>query len=194
MEFIETMLVENGEIKNLKYHLKRMEKTAEYFKFQVPNTEFQNLKEKLKVKNEKVRYRITYNQFGIQNIEYFPIKERKFKKFKVIEINFEYPFKYKNRSLFTFHSSLYTSFDEFILIKNSLITDTTISNLAFYTGKEWITPKYPLLKGTKRAELIDKGFLKEENIHIYDIKYFKKIAMINAIIGFLEIDDFDIII
>ena len=71
MEFIETMLVENGEIKNLKYHLKRMKKTAEYFKFQIPSTELQNLKEKLKVKNEKVRCRITYNQFGIQNIEYF---------------------------------------------------------------------------------------------------------------------------
>ena len=60
------------------------------------------------------------------------------------------------------------------LVKNNLVTDSTISNLAFFTGKEWLTPKYPLLKGTKREELIKKGALKEENIHIYDLKYFKK--------------------
>ena len=146
-----------------------------------------------RMKNGEWRVRITYNQWGIQNIEYFPIKERKFKKFKVIEIEFDYSFKYKNRSFFTFHSSLLTSFDEFILIKNNLITDTTISNLAFFTGKEWLTPKYPLLKGTKRAELIEKGILKEANIHKYDLKHFKKIAMLNAIIGFKEIEDYDII-
>ena len=194
MEFIETLFIKNGKIQNLKYHLKRIERTAEYFKFQVPSSEFQNLNEKLKVKSEKLRCRITYNQWGIKNIEFFPIKKRKFKTFKIIEIDFNYPFKYKNRSFFTFHSSLYTSYDEFILIKNNLITDTTISNLAFYTGKEWLTPKYPLLKGTKREELIEKGFLKEANIHKYDLKYFKKMAMINAIVGFMEIEDFDIIL
>ena len=195
MEFIETLLVKNGEIQNLNYHLKRMEKTGKYFKWKTNISEKLKMKsEKLKVKNEKLRYRITYNQWGIQNMEFFPIKKRSFKKFKVLEIEFDYSFKYKNRSLFTFHSSLYTSYDEFILIKNNLITDTTISNLAFYTGKEWITPKYPLLKGTKREELINKGFLKEKNIHKYDLKYFKKIAMINAIVGFMEIEDFDIIL
>ena len=65
--------------------------------------------------------------------------------------------------------------------------------MAFFTGSEWLTPKYPLLQGTKRAELIDKGILKEENIHKYDLPYFKKIAMLNAIIGFKEIEDYDII-
>ena len=34
---------------------------------------------------------------------------------------------------------------------------------------------------------------KEKNIHKYDLKYFQKIALINAILGFFEIDNFDII-
>ena len=186
MEFIETFLIKNGKIQNFKYHLKRMEKTAKFFKFRVPSPKF-------KVKNGDWRVRITYNQFGIQNIEYFSINKREFKKFKVIEIKFDYSFKYKNRkSFFTLHSK-FSCYDEFILIKNNLITDTTISNLAFFTGSEWLTPKYPLLKGTKRDELINKGFLKEANIHKSDLKYFKKIAMLNAIVGFKEIEDFDII-
>jgi len=194
MEFIETLLVKNGEIQNLKYHLKRMEKTAKHFKWKMENGKWK-INEELRMKNGEWRIRITYNQFGIQNIEYFPLKKRKFKKFKIVDIDFDYPFKYKNRNSFSiFHFQFSINYDEFILIKNNLITDTTISNLAFYTGKEWLTPKYPLLKGTKRAELIQKGLLKEENIHKYDLKYFKKMAMVNAILGFLEIEDFDIIL
>ena len=196
MEFIETLYVKNGNILNLEYHLERIKRTAKHFKWKTNLSEKLKVKsEKLKVKSEKLRMRVIYNEKEVKKIEFFPIKQRKFKKFKIINAdNFDYKFKYKNRQFFTLHFSLYTQFDEFILIKNHLITDTTISNLAFYTGSEWITPKYPLLKGTKRAELLDKGFLKEENIHKSDLKYFKKMAMINAIVGFYEIDDYDIIL
>ncbi len=186
MEFIETMYVKNGNILNLEYHLKRIEKTFKHFKYK-NNIKIDNLK------NGEYRVRITYNQFGILNIEYFPIKQREFKKFKLVKINFDYAFKYKNRKpLSTLHTK-FPDYDEFILIKNHLITDTTISNIAFFTGKEWLTPKYPLLKGTKREELLKKGILKEANIHKSDLKFFKKLALINAILGFREIKDFDII-
>jgi 4-amino-4-deoxychorismate lyase len=192
MEFIETVLVKNGKIQNLTYHLKRMEKTAKHFKWKMDNGKWIMDNEKWKTENARVR--ITYSYDGIRNIEVFPLKERKFKKFKLIKIDFDYSFKYKNRKKFSIiHSQFSIDFDEFILVKNNLITDTTISNLAFFTGIEWITPKYPLLKGTKRQELLEKGFLKEENIHIYDLPHFKKMAVINAILGFKEINEFDII-
>jgi 4-amino-4-deoxychorismate lyase len=192
MEFIETLLVKNGKIQNLKYHLNRIKKTAKYFKWKTLDKIIEN--KEWKMKDGEWRIRITYSYDGIRNIEIFPIKKRTFKKFKLVKIDFNYFFKYKNRKKFSIiHSQFSIDFDEFILVKNNLITDTTISNLAFFTGKEWITPKYPLLKGTKRQELIDKGILKKENIHIYDLPYFKKIAMLNAIIGFQEINDFDII-
>ncbi len=194
MEFIETIYVKNGNILNLDYHLERMKRTAQHFKWKTDINEKLKVKSEKYKKSEKLRMRVVYNEKEIINIETFPIKERKFKKFKIIKTdNFDYKFKYKNRDFFTLHFSFYTNFDEFILIKNNLITDTTISNLAFYTGKEWLTPKYPLLKGTKRAELLDKGFLKEENIQKSDLKYFKKMAMINAILGFREIEEYDII-
>lgn len=191
MEFIETVLVKNGKIQNLNYHLKRMKKTAKFFKWKMKNEKWKIENEELKIDNARVR--ITYSYEGIRNIEIFPLKKRTFKKFKLVKINYNYNFKYKNRKKFSILHSQFPEFDEFILIKNNLITDTTISNLAFFTGNEWITPKYPLLKGTKKEELLKKGFLKEENIHIYDLPYFKKMAMINAIIGFQEINEFDII-
>jgi len=192
MEFIETLLVKDGKIQNLKYHLDRIEKTYKYFKWRIENGEWR-INDELRIENGEWRIRIIYNQYGIQKIEIFPIKKRNFKKFKLIKIDFDYKFKYKNRKQFSILNSQFSIYDELILTKNNLITDTTISNLAFFTGKEWITPKYPLLKGTKREELIEKKFLKEANIHISDLKYFKKMAMMNAILGFFEIEDFDII-
>jgi len=197
MEFIETLLIKNGEIQNLKYHLNRMEKTFKYFKWKINKLRIENgewrINDELRIENGEWRIRITYNQYGIQKIETFPIKKRIFKKFKIVKIDFDYKFKYKNRKQFSILNSQFSIYDELILVKNNLITDTTISNLAFFTGKEWITPKFPLLKGTKREELIQKNFLKEENIHTSDLKFFKKIALINAILGFFEIEDFDII-
>ncbi len=188
MDFIETVLIKNSEIQNLKYHQNRINKTAKHFKWKkIPELKNIDLK-------KDARVRITYSSSGIKNIEYFPLIKRNFKKFKLINISFEYAFKYKNRKIFENIKKSFTGFDEFILIKNNLITDTTISNLAFFDGKEWYTPKHPLFYGTKREELLDKGFLKEENIHKYDLPYFKKIAMLNAILGFYEIKDFDIII
>ena len=190
MEFIETMYVKNGNILNLEYHIKRMRRTINYFKWKMENGKW---KINHIIKNGEWRIRITYTQSEIKNIEYFPIKKREFKTFKLIEIDFDYSFKYTNRKLFSSLHSQFSTYDEFILVKNHLITDTTISNLAFFTGSEWLTPKYPLLKGTKREELLKKGLIKEDNIHKSDLKYFKKMAMINAILGFYEIDEYDII-
>jgi 4-amino-4-deoxychorismate lyase len=193
MDIIETLLFKNGKISNLEFHLKRVKNTCRYYKWKFDDS-WKNIEKTLKPAQNPARVRITYNHNGISSIEYFPIKKRNFKKFKVTDIDFNYFIKKKNRKYFESLFSRYPEYDEFILIKNSLVTDTTISNLAFFDGKEWLTPKYPLLKGTKRDELLQKGFLKEINIHKYDLKHFKKIAMLNAIIGFKEIENFDIIL
>jgi 4-amino-4-deoxychorismate lyase len=120
------------------------------------------------------------------------LQKRKFKKFKLIESDIEYSYKYADRT--KLNALKDERFDEIIIVKNGLITDTTISNLAFFDGEKWLTPKTPLLKGTKREELLKKGSLIIKDITPQDIKIFSKIAMINAVLGFFVIDDFDIIV
>ncbi|WP_457563908.1 aminotransferase class IV [Caminibacter pacificus] len=192
MDLIETMLVTNRNIQNFELHIDRVKRSCEYLKWKFDIQEWKSIKDKFPY-NESIRLRVTYNQKGIRDLELFKIQKREFKTFKVVEIDFDYFLKKKKRKNFETLKKRYPKFDEFILIKNGLVTDTTISNLAFFTGNEWITPKFPLLKGTKREELLKKGLLKEENIKKSDLKYFKKIAMINAILGFFEIDEYDII-
>jgi len=175
MSFIETLLITN-KIKNLKYHNKRMNYTRKHF-YDLDEIDLKNY---IKVIPNK-RVRVLYDK-EILKIEYFDLKPRKFEKFKIIETNIEYNFKYANREKL---NKLKTDgYDEIIIVKNGFVTDTTISNLAFFDGENWLTPKTPLLKGTKREEFLEKGLLIEKEIKIDDLKNFSQIAMLNAILGF----------
>ena len=184
MKFIETVLI-TEKIENIDLHNKRMNKTRFDF-FKLPPID---LRDFIELKKNK-RVRITYSK-TIEKIEYFELKKREFKTFKIVHSNIDYSYKYANRE--ALNALKPKNFDEIIIIKNSLVTDTTISNLAFFDGKKWLTPKTPLLKGTKREELIKKGKLIEADISEKELKNFKKIAMINAILGFYEIRNYDII-
>lgn len=181
MEFIETFKVTKSNINNLYYHNQRFNNTRKIFF----NLNFLDLSSIVNLEND-ARCRISYNE-NILNIEYFPLNKREFKSFKIVESNnIEYKFKYKNRD--KLNSLKDENYDEIIIVKNNLITDTTISNLAFFDGKNWLTPKHPLLKGTYREKLLQENFLKEANINVKELKKFKKFAIINAILEFQEID------
>jgi len=179
MRFIETLLI-TDKIENLGYHNKRMNKTRKKFF----NAKELDLKDFIKVIPNK-RVRVVYDE-KIQKVEYFNLQKREFKKLKVVKNDsIEYDYKYEDRS--QLNSLKVDGYDEIIIVKNGLITDTTISNLAFLYKNEWLTPKTPLLPGTKREELIDKKLLKTSDIELGDLKKFSKFAMLNAIVGFYEI-------
>ena len=76
--------------------------------------------------------------------------------------------------------------DEIIIVKHGLLTDTSFTNLAIYDGDRWITPKRPLLLGTKRAALLDKGIIQEADITLNDLQNAVKVSLFNAMIEFGE--------
>ncbi len=66
------------------------------------------------------------------------------------------------------------SCDEIMIFKNSLLTDTSIANIAIFYDNSWITPKKPLLNGTTRQRYINSGFIKEADITLAMLKKCKK--------------------
>lgn len=56
------------------------------------------------------------------------------------------------------------------------------NNIALYDGSSWFTPRTPLLKGTMRAYLLDKGLIEEADIRPSDLPSFRKVSLINAIL------------
>ena len=77
--------------------------------------------------------------------------------------------------------------DEILITRNGLLTDTSIANIALFNGKEWHTPKHPLLKGVQRAALIDKHLIREKEITVDQLFNYSQICLFNAMIDFGKI-------
>jgi 4-amino-4-deoxychorismate lyase len=107
---------------------------------------------------------------------------------KLIEHNsLEYSKKYVNREPLERLYAQREECDDILIVQNGYIKDTTIANVAFFDGRDWLTPSEPLLNGTTRERLLQEGFLKTEDIRVDALKRFQKMALMNAMI------DFDII-
>jgi len=183
LNILETIKVENGEVFNLEYHQKRFDRT----RFELFNSKNSiDLCSLLDIpKKGLFRCRIIYSK-DIQSIEYIPYKPKVINSLKVVASDISYDYKYLNRDNLNFLLEQNANFDEIIIEKRGYITDTTISNIAFYDDsyKQWFTPEKPLLRGTMREKLLNSGFLQLKNIESSKILSYKKVALMNAMIGF----------
>ncbi|HET6559925.1 MAG TPA: aminotransferase class IV, partial [Prolixibacteraceae bacterium] len=82
--------------------------------------------------------------------------------------------------------------DDIIIIKNGYVTDSFTANLLFFDGGRWFTPTTPLLKGTKRQWLLEKGFIVEKEIREENIPAYSKVGLVNAMIEMEEMPVVDI--
>lgn len=78
--------------------------------------------------------------------------------------------------------------DDILIVKHGLLTDTSIANIALFDGTHWYTPRQPLLKGTKRAFLLDEGILMEKELRCEDLPAFSTIRLFNAMIEWGEME------
>lgn len=188
--FFETIKIQNGEIFNLDYHNTRMNKTRK----DIFNENIDiDLKKYIKpIKSDIMKCRVLYER-NILSIAYTPYIKREISSFQIIyddEINYDY--KSNNRSMIDKLFDKKGQNDEILLIKNTLLTDTSIANVAIFCDKTWITPRLPLLNGTMREYMLKSNLLTLEDIDLNMLKKAKKIALINSMLGFYVINNFEI--
>lgn len=184
--FFETIKCEDFEVFNLHYHNQRLSKTIglniDLQEYIYPPTD------------HLFRVKVIYSQNGIEKIDYFKYTPKDIKILKIIENNdISYKYKYLDREDI---EKLYMKkglADEILIVKNGLLTDTSIANIAIFKENKWLTPKKPLLEGTARARLLEEKVLSEANLTVEDLKSASKIALLNAMIGFKEIKNFTIL-
>ncbi|MDN5113470.1 aminotransferase class IV family protein [Aliarcobacter butzleri] len=185
IKYFETIKCEDFEVFNLDYHQKRVANTIGL------NI---NLQEYINpISEELLRCKLIYDENGVVDVLYFPYKKREIKSFKIIFDNeIEYSKKYLNRAKLDELYEKRDDCDEVIIIKNEIVTDTTIANIAIFYENSWITSKNCLLGGTTRARLLEEKKLLEKDITLDMLKNASKVALMNAMIGFDEIKDFKI--
>jgi len=181
MLFIETIKILDGKVYNIEWHNRRFNQTRLDI-FGLDN--YINLIDYINPpSNGLFRCRIVYDT-DIISIEYIPYSPKINNSFKIVQSNIDYKYKYNNRDELNSLKESAKGYDEIIIEKNGLLTDTTIANIAFFDGNNWITPKTPLLRGTVREKLINIGFLIPKDINSDDLKHFSNFALMNAMIGF----------
>ncbi|WP_323668854.1 aminotransferase class IV family protein [Aliarcobacter butzleri] len=185
IKYFETIKCEDFEVFNLDYHQKRVANTIGL------NI---NLQEYINpISEELLRCKLIYDENGVVDVLYFPYKKREIKSFKIIFDNeIEYSKKYLNRAKLDELYEKKDDCDEVIIIKNEIVTDTTIANIAIFYENSWITSKNCLLGGTTRARLLEEKKLLEKDITLDMLKNASKVALMNAMIGFDEIKSFKI--
>jgi len=184
---VESLKLKDGVLQNLEYHQTRMNRSMnELF----PDAEKIDLAKAITIpkncKSGVFKVRVVYGS-GIEKIEIEPYIFRTIQSLKVVHhANIDYHLKYTNRQILQQLFAQREFCDDIIIIKNGFVTDSFAANLLFFDGKKWFTPTTPLLKGTKRQLLIDRGIISEKEIREEDISGFQKVGLINAMIDFDE--------
>lgn len=184
--FIESICVKAGRIRNIALHQKRFEQTQQAFFDKQSSI---NLKQLIKRQNPPnsgtYKYRIVYAE-NIKEIKFIPYQIKTFQTFRVcVEDEVEYAYKSLDREIFKRLKSAVQT-DEIIMVKNGKVTDTSFSNLVFFDGKDWVTPKSYLLNGVMRQSLLLQAKIKEKEIEFSDIKKFTSFKLINAMMNLEE--------
>ncbi len=178
---LETIRVEDGKVHNLSYHQQRCNQSH---KTLFGSKDTLELSSKIEVPKEGLyRCRIVYGE-KLNSIEYIPYTPKEINSLIIVSSDIEYDHKYANREALDALRIAHPDTDDVIIEQEGFLTDTTIANIAFYDGKQWITPKKPLLRGTMRAKLIDEGWLKTKDIRREDLPKYTHVALMNAMIGF----------
>ncbi len=186
-QFVETIKIFNKKIYNICYHNQRLNMTVkDNFKklANIDLNKFIILPDDLD--NDLYKCRVIYDS-DIKLIEFVKYEKKIIRNLRIVKSdNIDYTYKSTNRYAINRLLKNKEECDDILIIKNDYITDTSYANVVFWDGYRWITPNTTLLKGTKRAYLLDNNKIFEADIKIEKIKEYQKIALINSM---LEIGD-----
>lgn len=184
---LETIKVKNRRFVRLEYHQARVERSLA--ELGVPRP-FIDLRKELSIPGYLddgiYKCRVVYGS-NIQQVEFLPYVPRQIKLLKVVrDDQTDYHLKYASREPLSRLLSNREDCDDILIVKNSLVTDTSYSNILLFDGKQWVTPDMPLLGGTQRQYLLDTGMVKSQRVKIDDLPEFQKFMLINAMLDFDE--------
>lgn len=197
-QYFETLKVINQQCPLLKYHELRFLHTHLSIWGKAPS---QCLKEILEnhfrhhpdtyQKGIPYKCHISYDQIH-HAINMIPYQKKKINFLRLVDLSsINYPFKSEDRSCFLSITALIQEGTEAIIIKNGLLRESTFTNIALLGPQGWITPEEPLLEGTRRAFLLEKGILKKGQIKVEQIGDYSKIRLFNAMVCWQDAWEFE---
>jgi len=188
--FLESIKLKDGVFFRLKYHHERVNHC---FQQCFPEQEAPDLAAFLHQQEVPAtglfKCRVLYDEQGFRRPEITPYHMRKIETLKLVETNLE-PMvcKSADRSVYEQLFAQRGVYDDVLMVRNGLLTDTSYANIALFDGEQWVTPRLPVLYGTNRAYLLEKKMIVEKDINATDLHHYQKIRLFNAMIEFGEVE------
>lgn len=136
--------------------------------------------------NGVYKCRVLYDT-TLRSVEFAPYVPRAVTTLRLVEGGaIDYAYKYADRSALQQLYEQRGSADDILIVRNGCITDTSYSNVALYDGEHWYTPARPLLRGVRVRSLAAQGLIREADITPSDLRHFDKVVLLNAMLGFEE--------
>ena len=192
--FIEVLKVKDGVFIDPQPHIERIFRTTHHFFDEPLVVKLTNDMIPDDLRNGLAKCRILYDE-AIHSIDFEKYTMRTIKSLCIIENDIiDYKYKYLDREAINNLMEQRNDCDDILIVKHSMITDTSYTNVVFEDFNEKLyTPTSTLLAGTKRKKLLDTGIIQEKKIRVNDIKQYKGLYLINAMIDiednlFVDID------
>ena len=174
MRYVETIKIVDGVVQQFEYHKRRAYSTTGIIMpdINVPKDMCSGV----------VKCRMVYDN-EVSAIEFIPYVTPTIQSLKVIDVvGYFYDKKYTDRAQLQELFNQRQACHDVLITVNGLITDTSFCNVVLENEEGLFTPQLPLLHGTKRAFLIDQGVIEPRVIRIDELKDYRRMHLINAMI------------
>ena len=190
-QLVESLKLKDGILQNLKYHQDRMDSSmAEICPEALKISLIQTISIPESCKSGVFKVRVLYGR-TIEKVEIEPYIFRTIRSLKVVHHeSIDYHLKYTDRQILQKLFAQRENCDDIMILRNGFVTDSFAANILFFDGENWVTPKTPLLNGTKRQFLLDRGIISEKKIREEDIRSYQKVGLVNAMI---DLEDMPIV-
>ena len=181
---LESIRVEDGNIYHLPYHEQRVRRTQQSLFGEIT---LAHLADHVIVPEHArqglYKCRVIYRQ-TVERVKFVPYQPKPIRTLRRVYCNsINYSHKYEDRRVLNELYAQRGDCDDILIIKDGLVTDTSYANILFYDGQRWVTPADPLLQGTQRQYLLDRGTISEETIYESDMTTFRQFQPINALLS-----------
>lgn len=182
---IESIKLRDGEFRNLFYHEQRMLRSLSMLCGADDDFNLERFLSNIQFPSTGLfKCRILYDDLR-KEVEFIPYQQKIINTLRIVEHDrISYEYKYADRRSIDRLFELRRECDDILIIRKGLVTDSSVSNIVFRKGKDWLTPWSALLKGTQRQKLVEENIIMQEEITVEDIRSFDTFKLINAMTEF----------
>ncbi len=184
---LESIRIENGAADLLPYHQRRVDRSRRALFAKSPALKLVKLLETIELPASGLfKLRIEYNT-EVVRYELVPYNHRPLTSLKLVNADgFTYGKKFTDRAHIRKCLELKGGCDDILMEQHGHLTDASYANVALFDGKHWYTPAWPLLRGTRREQLLEQGIVRPSVIRTRDLDSFKLIRLMNAMLPWEE--------